>query len=101
MRKTLFIFAALIGFASCAFAQWRPWPGERKAPVIRRNEAKMTEIFPQIITVLPGDVQTFTLRSSPPPVLWDQIDFADLEAVFVIINFEPVDTGVFDQIPGE
>jgi rod shape-determining protein MreC len=34
-------------------------------------------------------------------VVQPAVDFADLEAVFVIINFEPVDTGVFDQIPGE
>ena len=34
-------------------------------------------------------------------VVQPAVDFADLEAVFVIINFEPVDTGVFDQIPTE
>lgn len=27
------------------------------------------------------------------------VDFQDLEVVFVITNFEPVDTAVFDQVP--
>lgn len=29
-----------------------------------------TEIFPQVVTIYPGDVQTLTVRSTPPPVIW-------------------------------
>lgn len=69
MRKTLLTAIFLLGFTSCAFAQWRPWLNERPQPP-RRSTVMPTDIYPQLITVLPADVQTFTVRSTPPPVVW-------------------------------
>lgn len=34
-------------------------------------------------------------------VVQPAVDFANLEAVFVITNFDPVDTAVFDEVPGQ
>lgn len=38
------------------------------------------EIFPQSIILYPGDVQRFTLRSTPPPALWTNVVNATIQA---------------------
>jgi rod shape-determining protein MreC len=45
------------------------------------------------------DVQRLEADLFQRAVVQPAVDFANLEAVFVITNFDPVDTEVFDQVP--
>jgi len=78
MRKLLFTFIIALLLTIAADAQWRPWPTERKQ-LEQRSVATVTDIYPASIRIFPKDVQTFTVRSVPPPVIWRTFTNVTLE----------------------
>lgn len=53
----------------------------------------MFEIFPQSVTLFPGDTQTFTFRATPPPILWHTSTNATINASNQIVRTSSGDYG--------
>lgn len=52
-------------------AQIRQTSSSRLTPPTREEGIQMFEIFPQSVTLFPGDTQKLTFRATPPPIIWD------------------------------
>lgn len=49
------------------------------------------EVFPQAITLYPGDIQTFTARGNPPPPMWQGITSGRVDLANNLVLFPTTD----------